>query len=254
MRRAAALAGVAALLAGVALVVLGGPGFAQGGSSSQAQGTSASLVDRGRALFQVGCSSCHGFNAGGIPGRAPSLHGVGARAADFYLSTGRMPLAAPTQRPERGEPAYPPDEIRALIAYIASFGGPPIPNVQTTKGRIDQGMLLFSDNCAGCHQIVARGGIVTGSTVPNLELATPTQIGEAVRIGPYLMPHFGARQLYAGDIDSIARYVVSVRHPDDRGGWGIGHIGPVPEGMVTWFVAIAALLIVCRLIGERTTE
>ena len=41
------------------------------------------------------------------------------------------------------------------------------------------------------------------------------------------------------------------QQPDDRGGWGIGHIGPIPEGMVAWFLAGSALILVARLIGER---
>jgi hypothetical protein len=32
---------------------------------------------------------------------------------------------------------------------------------------------------------------------------------------------------------------------------GIGHIGPIPEGMIAWFLAIAGLLLVARLIQER---
>jgi ubiquinol-cytochrome c reductase cytochrome c subunit len=39
--------------------------------------------------------------------------------------------------------------------------------------------------------------------------------------------------------------------PPDPGGWGIGHIGPVPEGMVTWLIAAVALVGTCALIGER---
>jgi ubiquinol-cytochrome c reductase cytochrome c subunit len=65
------------------------------------------------------------------------------------------------------------------------------------------------------------------------------------------MPRFSARQLDQATLDSIARYVQSIRHPPNRGGWGIGNLGPVPEGMVTWFLAMAALLAVARLIGER---
>jgi ubiquinol-cytochrome c reductase cytochrome c subunit len=41
------------------------------------------------------------------------------------------------------------------------------------------------------------------------------------------------------------------RHPDDRGGWGIGNIGPVPEGMIAWLLAGLVLLGVVRLLGER---
>jgi ubiquinol-cytochrome c reductase cytochrome c subunit len=40
-------------------------------------------------------------------------------------------------------------------------------------------------------------------------------------------------------------------NPHDPGGWGIGHIGPVPEGMVSWLLAGAALVLTIRLIGER---
>ena len=72
-------------------------------------------------------------------------------------------------------------------------------------------------------------------------------------MGPYLMPRFGATQIDQHQLDSLVRYVLWTRHPDDAGGWGISNIGPIPEGMVAWFVAIAALVIVARLIGERTT-
>jgi ubiquinol-cytochrome c reductase cytochrome c subunit len=99
--------------------------------------------------------------------------------------------------------------------------------------------------------VSARGGIVTGATAPSLQDATPTQIAEAVRVGPYLMPSFNENQISDADLNSIVRYVLSTRTPDDRGGWGIGHIGPIPEGMIAWLLAGTALLLVARLIGER---
>ena len=66
-----------------------------------AQPAAADSVSRGRALFVEGCSSCHGFDARGVAGQGPSLVGAGAAAADFYLSTGRMPLDAPGRQPLR---------------------------------------------------------------------------------------------------------------------------------------------------------
>jgi ubiquinol-cytochrome c reductase cytochrome c subunit len=45
--------------------------------------------------------------------------------------------------------------------------------------------------------------------------------------------------------------VLSTRNPDDRGGWGIGNIGPVPEGLVTWLIAAVVLVSVCVVLGER---
>src|SRR5918911_875617 len=112
-------------------------------------------------------------------------------------------------------------------------------------------MTLFTQHCAGCHQINAEGGYVTGALVPPLEYATPTQIAEAVRIGPYLMPKFSKKQLSDGDVDSLIRYIEHTKHPTDIGGWSIGHVGPVPEGLVTWFIAAVAILVACVVIGER---
>ena len=113
------------------------------------------------------------------------------------------------------------------------------------------GLHQFTLNCAGCHQSVARGGLTLGAVVPNLDHATPQQIAEAVRMGPYLMPHFDAAQINQHDLDSIAAYVLWTRHPDNAGGWGIYNIGPIPEGMVAWFIGLAAMVLVARLIGER---
>jgi ubiquinol-cytochrome c reductase cytochrome c subunit len=210
------------------------------------------LIARGRSLFADGCSSCHGVDARGIRNLAPSLYGAGAAAADFYLSTGRMPLADPTDEPERTQPAYQRGDIDALVAFIGSFGGPGIPRVDPARGDLAAGMRQFTEHCAGCHQIVGRGGIVTGAAVPALDDTTPTQLAEAVRVGPYLMPRFSARQLDQATLDSIARYVQSIRHPPNRGGLGIGNLGPIPEGMVAWLLAMTVLLGVARLIGERS--
>jgi ubiquinol-cytochrome c reductase cytochrome c subunit len=210
-----------------------------------------SVLLRGRTLFAEGCASCHGEDLRGIPGMAPTLRGAGAAAADFYLSTGRMPLANPTDEPTRNPPAYGKADIAALVAYVGSFGGPGIPRVDPSQGSLPRGLEQFTERCAGCHQVVAKGGIVTGAAVPALRQATAQQLAEAVRIGPYLMPKFTERQVDQRTLNDIAAYVQSVKHPDDRGGWGIGNIGPIPEGMVAWLLAAVVLLGVARVIGER---
>ena len=215
--------------------------------------TSVALVAQGRRLYRESCASCHGLQMQGRRGIAPSLHGVGAGPVDFYLSTGRMPLANPRAEPIRGTPAYDPRQIDAIIAYVRALaGGPPGPDANPARGSLALGFRLFDENCAGCHSIVARGGITLGAQVPDLQQATPRQLAEAVRMGPYLMPAFSATQLDQHDLDSLARYVLWTRHPDNAGGWGIYNIGPIPEGIVAWFVGLLALVIVARLIGERT--
>jgi ubiquinol-cytochrome c reductase cytochrome c subunit len=252
-RRPICLVG-AALAAAGALVAFAAPGAGTG--SAQAQGgpqEQTGLVAEGRGLFEEGCASCHGQDARGIEGTAPSLYGAGAAAADFYLSTGRMPLDDPSDQPVRSQPRYPPAQIDALVAYVGSLGGPRIPDVDPALGDLRRGLEAFTSHCAGCHQVAARGGIVTGAFAPSLTEATPTELAEAVRVGPYLMPKFGRRQIDEQELDSIARYVELSQHPVNDGGWAIGNLGPIPEGMIAWLLAIVALLLVARVIGERTS-
>jgi ubiquinol-cytochrome c reductase cytochrome c subunit len=230
------------LVAALALVVCG---------SAAAAGD----PERGRELFQTECSSCHGLDADGVADRGPSLHGVGAASADFYLSTGRMPLDQPGRQPDRSAPAFDRVQIDDLVAYVGSLGpGPPVPRVDPRNGHVSEGQRLFADYCAGCHQIVGRGGVVQGAFAPSLRAATATQIAEAVRIGPYVMPAFTNGQINKTQLASLVRYVQTTQHPNDPGGWGIFEIGPVPEGMVTWLLAGALLLGVIRLLGERADE
>jgi ubiquinol-cytochrome c reductase cytochrome c subunit len=213
----------------------------------------AAAEPSGQQLFREGCASCHGFDARGVPGVGPDLHGAGAASADFYLSTGRMPLDVATgEQPLRGQPAYPTLEIRALVRYVGSLGGPKIPQVHPERGDVSAGQHAFATYCAGCHQILGEGGVVTGAVPPPLKDTTPTQLAEAVRVGPYVMPAFDQHEIDRKTLDSIALYVEQVvQKPPDRGGWGIGHIGPIPEGMVAWLLAGGALLLVARIIGER---
>ncbi|HEV3463892.1 MAG TPA: cytochrome C, partial [Actinomycetota bacterium] len=72
----------------------------------------------------------------------------------------------------------------------------------------------------------------------------PTQIAEAVRIGPYLMPRFNEREIDQRSLDSIARYIAYTSEAEDPGGWEIGHIGPIPEGLAAWVAAGLVLLAV----------
>jgi ubiquinol-cytochrome c reductase cytochrome c subunit len=219
-------------------------------------------IGGGKSLYAANCSSCHGPmgegvlhprpGAGDVPGQGPALRNVGALGADFYLRTGYMPLEDPGQQPTRSKVLFSEQEIRALVHYVASFGhGPPIPRPQPHRGSIAVGQKLFVDHCAGCHQVVAEGGYVTGARVPPLEDATDRQIAEAVRLGPYLMPRFSTAQLTDRQLDSLIAYVDYAKHPYDPGGWSLGHLGPWPEGLVTWLIAGASLVALCLVIGTR---
>ena len=224
-------------------------------------------LELGAELYAGNCATCHGIageginqprvGAGGLLGQGPPLRGVGALAADFYLRTGYMPLANPHTEPEdlqQGNRVLLSDkEIRSLVGYVASLGpGPAVPTPNPAAGNRSMGQQLFAEHCAGCHQIMARGGFVTGARVPELQTVPAAQIAEAVRVGPYLMPHFSTQQISDPQLNDIIRYILtSGRHPDNRGGWGIGNIGPIPEGLVTWWIAGPLLIGLCLLVSKR---
>ncbi|MGN6664814.1 MAG: cytochrome bc1 complex diheme cytochrome c subunit [Solirubrobacterales bacterium] len=226
-------------------------------------GSKHGQLQLGSELFAANCASCHGFRGegvlapsesgvGGTSGQGPSLVGVGELAPDFYLRTGRMPLDHAGEEPERQPPFFNSHEIEAITAYVGSFGGgPKIPEPEPDYGSLSEGMALYTEHCAGCHQIAGQGGYVTGAKVPVLDHASSTEIAEAVRIGPFLMPKFPKSQISDGDLNKIIAYINRTKHPEDAGGWGIGHIGPVPEGMVAWFVAVFVLAGLCAVIGRR---
>lgn len=249
----------------VLLVALGGGSVAfaasQNGIVRPAHEPPTPTVKLGEELFDANCSSCHGIagqgiarprpGAGDLAGAGPPLSGVGAMAADFYLRTGLMPLANIHAQPSNQRVLFTRKEVKALTAFIAGLGaGPGIPHPDPDTGSISQGFKLFTEDCAGCHQSLARGGFVTGARVPPLQGIDAREIAEAVRIGPYLMPRFGARQIPDPQLNSIVKYVLSTNHPVNRGGWSIGNLGPIPEGLVAWLAAIL-LAVACLAVGRR---
>jgi ubiquinol-cytochrome c reductase cytochrome c subunit len=64
------------------------------------------------------------------------------------------------------------------------------------------------------------------------------------------MPVFGPETLSVEQVNSIVRYVDYLERPDDRGGLGLGYLGPVPEGLVGFF-GLALIALTCRWIERR---
>jgi len=97
-------------------------------------GDSLPLTEHGSQLYAANCASCHGIDgrgvaqprsgAGDVTGQGPSLRGVGARAADFYLRTGYMPLETPGAQPHRQRVLFSQRELSALIAYVRTMKKP----------------------------------------------------------------------------------------------------------------------------------
>jgi ubiquinol-cytochrome c reductase cytochrome c subunit len=205
----------------------------------------------GAGLYAANCARCHGPGGAGTKD-GPSLRKSGALGADFYLRTGYMPLRNAHTQPARTRVLFSERELAGLVAYVASLGkGPAVQTPHPAQGSVSSGQQLFTQHCAGCHQVAAEGGYVTGARVPPLGGATDRQIAEAVRVGPYVMPAFSKQAISDAQLDSIVRYVDYAKHPDDPGGWALGHVGPIPEGMVAWLLAGVALVATCVVIGKR---
>lgn len=219
-----------------------------------APGGSASAAVDVRRIYLGDCATCHGANGRGTQ-FGPTLVGTGRAGTDFYLTTGRMPLKTPHQAVERHSPEYGPRTIRALIDYIASITGDPhpeIPPVKLAGSNIADGGVAFRLNCAACHAWSGRGGALLHREAPPTGDATPTQVAEAVRVGPGNMPRFGSSAISDRALNDLVAYTIRVsRHPDDRGGLALWHIGPLTEGAVAVAVGFLLLLLLARAIGTR---
>jgi quinol---cytochrome-c reductase cytochrome c subunit len=268
------LAGPLALLA-LALVVGSVLFFTGGQAHSQEPLVSTDPADiaAGALLYQAHCQSCHGYQGqGGEPG-APPLVSAGAAAADFYLSTGRMPLNNPANAPLQHEPAFTPVQIRQLVAYVNALPeingtdvhGPTIPTVNPLCSTatapepnpdgcvtLSEGQQLFTINCAQCHQAAGAGGMLSkGNVVPTLRNANLTTVAEAIRVGPLPMPRFGPGILNQQEMSAVAHYVQYLHKPSNPGGLGISHFGPVAEGFVAVILGFGVLWFAVRMIGTR---
>jgi ubiquinol-cytochrome c reductase cytochrome c subunit len=254
-----------ALVVGAALVIVGSaygalmPNGAQGADGPQSQ-----QIDEGRRLFAVGCSSCHGLHAeGGTNGEGrvtgPSLIGVGAAAVDFQVSTGRMPAAQTGAQVPQKPPVYTTDEIAALAAYIASLApGPAVPAQEAydvsnaTQAEIVRGGELFRTNCTACHNFAGRGGALpNGGYAPSLMRTTPRNMYQAMLTGPQQMPVFSDQVMRPEDKRAIIAYLVALQQSDDPGGFPLGRLGPVSEGLWGWLVGIGLLVVVAVWIGAK---
>ena len=148
-------------------------------------------IQYGRATFATFCSQCHGSGAAGGPGYPNLLdndwlwggdietiqttvtHGIRS-TADEDTRTGDMPAWGDILEP---------DELNAVIEYVASLAGD-----EYDAKLAETGKTVFEDNCAACHGDDATGNRDLGA--PNLT---------------------DAIWLYGSDRDTIARTITGGR-------------------------------------------
>jgi ubiquinol-cytochrome c reductase cytochrome c subunit len=225
-----------------------GPALGPPALAAPAQGTVTEIDAQG--LYRANCASCHGPRGEGTS-IGPTLIGVGAASADFYLRTGRMPMGAPGQQPVAQQPAFDEAEIQALVSYVARFGGggPSIPQV-SAGGDVHDGRTLYTANCAACHAATGSGNAVGGGfAAVGIRETDPTTIAEAMAIGPGAMPPFDFAD---ADRDAIIAYIAFLRTSASPGGLPIGGLGPVAEGFVAVAIGLLLLVLAAIFVGRRS--
>ncbi len=211
-------------------------------------------LELGEHIYLRDCAYCHGAEGAGTP-RGQSLKEVGPAEVHYAVTTGRMPIEEPGDERRRRDVEYGPEEVEALIDHMRSFIAPEpeIPEVNVKEGDLSEGATFYLSECAGCHQWSGGGGALMGREAPGLDQATPTQIAEAIRTGPPSMPAYGEEVLDEEHLNSVVKYVLYLRDPEDHGGHGLWHLGPFAEGLVAWVVGIGVLILAVLWIGERGT-
>ncbi|CAN5357841.1 c-type cytochrome [soil metagenome] len=216
-------------------------------TSASADTTAAAeaQVEDGEKLFAANCATCHGMALQGTT-QGPSLIGVGSAAVDFQVGTGRMPLAATGPQAEQKPVQFTEEQVAALAAYVASKGpGPAIPSEDLLQGdgNAAVGAELFRINCAMCHNVAGAGGALTeGKFAPPLSGVSATHIYEAMITGPQNMPVFNDANISPEDKANIITYLKYLEETPSVGGFGLGDLGPVSEGLFIWIFGLGAIV------------
>lgn len=258
-------------------VALAGAGVLAGALTPHSQVAVAAkddqaLINEGKDLYEVACITCHGANLQGVDGRGPSLIGVGEGAVYFQVHSGRMPMLRNEAQATRKQPRYNEEQVLALAAYVNANGGGPgivrnadgsiamesLRGANYSDGKIDpadvaRGSELFRLNCASCHNFTGQGGALSsGKFAPKLSPANEQEIYQAMLTGPQNMPKFSDRQLTADEKKDIIAFIKSQKDTPSQGGYSLGGIGPVTEGILMWCVGIVLCVAAALWIGSRS--
>ncbi len=119
------------------------------------------IIERGRALYGVNCTSCHGVDL-----RGGQLNGPNLLRSQVMLNDQEGELLLPIvqgARADKGMPPLPiqPDDVKAVAAYIHAVlasaqrqGAPPAgpePVLNVLVGDAAAGQAYFAAKCSSCH-------------------------------------------------------------------------------------------------------
>jgi cytochrome c oxidase cbb3-type subunit 3 len=159
--KAASAFAAAALVASTLVVTRG---TAQTFPAQQRPPGDPAIVARGKGLYDVNCSLCHGPDL-----RGGQLNGPNLLRSQVVLSDQAGELILPIVRGARAERGMPPvplpdDDVKAVAEYIHSIaalsprqGMPPpgavAPQLNVVVGDAAAGEKFFTAKCSGCHAV-----------------------------------------------------------------------------------------------------
>ncbi len=123
------------------------------------------LIERGKTLYSVTCSACHGVDL-----RGGQLGGPNLLRSQLILNDQQGELILPVVKGSRAEKGMPPlplseDDVKAVAEYIHSVlgssrgqGAPPggdAPPPDPVIGDANAGQAYFATKCASCHSPTA---------------------------------------------------------------------------------------------------
>ncbi|AJM77493.1 c-type cytochrome [Rathayibacter toxicus] len=224
-------------------------------ASAETSPTSQQTIGEGKKVFSANCATCHGLDAAGTK-NGPSLIGVGAAAVDFQVGTGRMPLQMQGPQALEKPVQFTDEQISQLAAYVASLSpGPAIPEGKVLDGKGDtaNGAEKLRVNCAMCHNVAGAGGALTeGKFAPPLHNVSAAHIYEAMVTGPQNMPVFNDLNISPEDKRDIISYLKYIEANPSPGGFELGSLGPVAEGLFLWIFGLGAIVALTVWITARS--
>ena len=187
-------------------------------------------VDRGRALFQTKCGTCHTLAEAGTSATVgPNLDAAFASARSDGMDNDTIEGVVQDQianprKIEQGEPNYdqvfmPPELVTGqdaedVATYIASVAG--VPGAAPPELPPDQ---LFTERCGSCHVLSAAN--TAGNTGPNLDEVLSGKDAEYIRtqiVDPSsaitqgypdgVMPQDFEQSLTPDDLNGLVDYIV----------------------------------------------
>jgi cytochrome c oxidase cbb3-type subunit 3 len=178
------------------------------------------VLDRGRALYGVTCSFCHGSDARGGEG-GPNL-----LRSQLVLQDKNGELIAPVVqkgRPDQGMPAFASittSQVADLAAFIHNFAvnnrdPARFPPPSILVGDAKAGQVYFQSKCASCHSasgdLKGIGGKITDARVLQNTFLMPGKGGPSAAPFLHLRPVTATVGTAAGELVRIDDFSVTLK-------------------------------------------